>query len=170
MQLLVSDANIILDVEEADLVAELFRLPWSIGVPDLLFEDELSEQHGHLMDHGLTALELSADAMLEVVRLASLYRRPSRYDCMALALARQENAPLLTGDAALRKAAERESVSVVGTIWVVETMVVTQLISIDRARAAYAAMRAADRRLPWDLAERSLEELAAGSFVWRDPF
>ena len=41
MPLLISDANIFIDFEEAGLLEALFRLPETIGVPDLLFEDEL---------------------------------------------------------------------------------------------------------------------------------
>jgi predicted nucleic acid-binding protein len=66
---------------------------------------------------------------------------------------------LLTGDRALRNAAETESVMVRGTLWLVELMVRQELISIEQARAAYQRMQEAGRRLPWGIAEAILSEL-----------
>ena len=55
MALLISDANIFIDFEDGGLLEALFRLPESVGVPDLLFEDELRDQHAHLVDQGLAS-------------------------------------------------------------------------------------------------------------------
>lgn len=51
--LLVSDANIFIDFEAADLLTELFRLPHEIVVPDVLYAQELAEQHADLLNLGL---------------------------------------------------------------------------------------------------------------------
>jgi hypothetical protein len=45
MPLLIGDANIFIDLEAGGLITELFRLDDRIGVPDLLFEEELRAQH-----------------------------------------------------------------------------------------------------------------------------
>lgn len=37
MQLLISDANILIDLEEGELLNELFQLPYQFKVPDILF-------------------------------------------------------------------------------------------------------------------------------------
>ena len=124
MQVLISDANILIDMEVGGLLEPLFALPFQFKVADLLYYDELEEQHPHLPGLGLLITELSAASMTEAVRLTSLYSSPSRYDCFALALAKQEECPLLTGDGRLRKAAEQEAVVVMGTIWLVEQMVI----------------------------------------------
>ena len=60
MALLISDTNIFIDFEDGGLLQALFRLPESVGVPDLLFDDELRDEHAHLLDHGLVLVELSA--------------------------------------------------------------------------------------------------------------
>ena len=43
--LLVSDANIFVDFECAGLTTQLFQLPVTIAVPDILFYEELEEMH-----------------------------------------------------------------------------------------------------------------------------
>lgn len=159
MQLLISDANILIDLEEGELLNELFLLPYQFSVPDILFFEELEAQHAHLLEMGLVLGELNSGSMVYALELTARVRGPSRNDCFALALAKQESCPLLSGDQALRKAAQHEAVVVVGTIWLVEQLIQHQIITVSKARAAYAKMRANARRLPWDIALRNLEAL-----------
>jgi len=163
MQLLISDANILIDLEEGRLIDELFKLPFEFGIPDILFTEELEDEHRPLIGMGLQLKELSADTMEFALTLTAKYTKASRNDCFALALATQENCPLLTGDRALRDAAETESVVVNGTLWLVDLMVRQGLIDIVRARESYEAMKDAGRRLPWAVAEAKLNELAVDS-------
>lgn len=123
MLLLISDANILMDVEVGELVAPMFSLGYQFAVPDVLYYEELEEQHGHLLDLGLQIRTLSAKSVERVQELAQNYARPGRNDLFALALAEVEECPLLTGDAALRQAAETEQVEVKGTIWLIGEMV-----------------------------------------------
>ena len=158
-QLLISDANILIDMEEGGLLGEMFQLPYQFATPDILFYEELEEEHAHLPDLGLGLKEISSDSMMYATQLTSTYTRASRNDCFALALAKQEQCPLLTGDRALRIAAEREATIVKGTIWLVTQLVVHQKITTDQARVAYTQMQSNGRRLPWQLAEQALAEL-----------
>lgn len=158
MQLLISDANILIDIEEGGLIQQLFQLPYEFSIPDVLFQEEMEEQHSQLLDYGLQLGELSGETMLYAMEIIPRYQRASRNDCFALALAKQEDCLLLTGDKALRIAAEKEAVIVKGTIWLISQMVRHQLIEINVARQAYILMQSAGRRLPWDMAEQSLIE------------
>lgn len=159
MLLLVSDANILIDIEEGELLDVLFRLPYEFVTPDILYYEELEDQHGHLLELGLQTRELSPDSMQYAGDLVARYRGPSTNDCFALALASQEQCPLLTGDQVLRNAAEQEQLEVIGTLWIVEKLVRQGVISADRAHQAYDAMKAAGRRLPWKTAKARLATL-----------
>ncbi len=158
-RLLISDANILIDLEDGGLIADLFKLPFQFQVPDMLFVDELEADHGYLLEHGLQLGELTPESMAEVEGLVKRYKKPSRYDCFALVLAKQEACPLLTGDKNLRQAAEQENVDVKGTLWIVEAMIKHQVITFKAARAAYENMKQKGRRLPWELAEKRLCEI-----------
>lgn len=159
MLLLVSDANILIDIEEGGLLEVLFHLPYQLVTPDILYFEELEDQHGHLLQLGLQTLELSPESMREAGRLIKRYRKPSANDCFALALAMQEQCPLLTGDQSLRQAAVQEQIEVKGTLWVVEELVQRRVIAIDRAHEAYSSMKANGRRLPWEKAKERLVTL-----------
>ncbi|TKF15881.1 DUF3368 domain-containing protein [Enterovibrio norvegicus] len=160
MFLLISDANILIDLEEGLLLQAFFDLPYQFKVPDVLFHEELSEQHGYLVDLGLLLGELTPESMVYSFELRQRYSGPSMNDCFALALAKQEQCPLLTGDMALRKAAEKEAILVQGTLWVVEQLVTHGVISTADALAAYDRMEKAGRRLPWVLAKQRLAKIA----------
>jgi predicted nucleic acid-binding protein len=156
MRLLISDANILIDIEIGGLVAPMFSLDYRFSVPDVLFYEELDEQHGYLIDMGLEVRELDERMVARVFDLAGQYKRPGRYDLFALVLAAEENCPLLTGDKDLKAAAESEHVEVRGTLWLVEEMVRAGKISVQIARNAYLRMQVHGRRLPWKQAEDRL--------------
>lgn len=161
MLLLISDANILIDLECAKLSEAMFALGYRFGVPNVLFAEELEEQHAHLLALGLEALNLPAKVVADVERLAEKHRKPSRNDLFALALALSENCPLLTGDGALRAAAKKEGADTRGTIWLIEEMIRHGLLSVADGRAAYEVMRDQGRRLPWDEAQARLDALDA---------
>jgi predicted nucleic acid-binding protein len=157
--LVVSDANVLIDMETGGLTGSLFSLGHDIVVADVVFAEELADQHGHLLTMGLSQKILEPAAIGRMASLVATYAAVSRNDLFSLALAQQEACCLLTGDADLRKAAEREGIPVHGTLWAVEEMVRAGLITKAVARAAYGRMRDSGRRLPWDLAHERLDGL-----------
>lgn len=159
MLLLISDANVLIDIEIGGLIAPMFSLEFQFAVPDVLFYEELDGQHAYLLDMGLEARELDEVMVSRVSVLAAQYTRPGRNDLFALALAEHEKCPLVTGDKDLKAAAEAENIEVRGTIWLVNEMVRTGKISVQVARHAYELMRDHGRRLPWAQAEQLLTEL-----------
>lgn len=161
MLLLISDANILMDVEVGELVAPMFSLGYQFAVPDVLYYEELEDHHSHFLDMGLQIYTLSAESVERVQALSRTYVKPGRNDLFALALAQAENCPLLTGDAALRKAAEAEKVEVRGTVWLITEMVRERRVTVAVARAALHKMHANGRRLPWNIAEKMLVALEA---------
>lgn len=151
-RLLISDANIIIDMNTGGLLRLMFRFDATFAVPDVLYEEELRIDHPELIRLGLKRLELSEDTVVYAGRLVEKYRGlgASINDLLALALARQEECPLLTGDGRLRTAGQTEGIDVHGTLWLIEQMVKARTIAVKQAEAGYAKMREAGRRLPWD--------------------
>lgn len=134
----------------------MFVLDETFAVPDVLFEEELSEHHPHLLGMGLQLKGLEGEAMLRVYQMNEKYRAPSLNDLFALELARVCECPILTGDRALRNVAEDEGVEFHGTIWLVEELIQRDVITVTTARIAYGKMRDMGSRLPWKDAEQRL--------------
>ena len=159
MQILISDANVLIDMDVGGLLEQMFQLPYTFQISDMLFVDELESHHPELLGYGLQLAELDTDHMREAFELVDRYADPSRYDCFSLALAKQKSCPLLTGDRALRNAASREGVIVKGSIWIVNELVKNEILTKEEARDSYSRMEAAGSRLPWDTAYRMLDDL-----------
>lgn len=157
--LVISDANVLIDMESGGLLEPMFRLDYRFAVPDVLYEEELRDHHPGLVALGLHRIELSSASVryVEVLAADRRSRGVGRYDLFALALARQEECLLLTGDALMRALAEAEQCRVHGTLWLVAELLGDGRIRAARARRAYEAMRDAGRRLPWAEIERQLE-------------
>jgi predicted nucleic acid-binding protein len=159
MLLLVSDANVLIDIECGNLTRELFALPFQFAIPDVLFEEELQKRHSNLIELGLKKLSLKPEYVQRISELAQTYRKPSRLDLFALSLAQQERATLLTGDADLRKAAEAEKVSCHGTIWLVCQLVEFNIISLPLAEMAFMKMKEAGSRLPEERIRQEISKM-----------
>ena len=61
MQLLISDANILIDMEAGVLMETLFQLPMQFGIPDLLYYEEIEPGSPGLAELGLQIMEVSGD-------------------------------------------------------------------------------------------------------------
>ena len=159
MHLLISDANILIDIDVAGLLAPMFSMNYTYGIPDILYHEELKDSHAHILDYGLKVISLRSETVANVEALIQKYQRCSRNDLFALALAEQESCLLLTGDESLKKAATKESVEVHGTIWLITKMVASGKLDIEIAKNASKRMQAAGRRLPWSLLEEALSRV-----------
>ena len=160
MLLLISDANILIDMEAGQLLEKLFQLPMQFAMPDILYWEEIEPGTPGLDALGLQILEVSGEYIDFAASLPAKYgTAPSPNDYLALALAKQEGCPLLTGDQELKVAAQAEDVTVMGTVWLLRSMVESQVLTVDGALTALGLMKDSRRRLPWTEAERILNGL-----------
>ena len=160
MLLLISDANILIDLEAGELLDLLFQLPMMFAMPDVLYWEEIEPGTPGLVERGLRIMELTGEYVQFAAGLPAKHGNvPSRNDYLALALAKQEACPLLTGDRALQIAARAEEVQVMGNVWLLRCLIENCLVSVDEALGALGRMRERGRRLPWMEAERILNEL-----------
>lgn len=149
MSIIVSDASVLIDMECGELTKAMFSMPSQFLVPDILFDEELTERHGHLLKLGLIARPMSGQLIGEAYALHQKYIKPSVNDMLALALAKSESCLLLTGDKALKETAKELNVEVHGTIWLVREMLKAGKLTADIAQEAFKRMREAGSRLPW---------------------
>ncbi len=161
-KLLISDANILIDMIAGGILDEMFVLDYEFGVPDVLFHEELHDQNPDLPKKGLKILELTEHAIIDTVQISAKHAKAgvSNNDYLALALARQEDCPLLTGDRSLRQISLAEGVEVRGTIWLIGEMFEAGTVNLDKVRQAYIAMREDGSHLPWDEVENQLGRFA----------
>jgi len=124
VQVLVSDASILIELAKWALLEAFFKLPFEFAVPDALYEDELIDlgqlNRKQLRSLGLRVESLDADGMARAVAYQSARPKLSFHDCLAVSLAVVNDWPLLTGDKRMRALANEECVEVHGVLWVID--------------------------------------------------
>lgn len=155
-------------MEAAALLETLFQLPVEFGIPDLLYYEEIAPGSPDLESFGLKVMEVRGEYIAYAVSLPERYNhvlpakngaKPSHNDYLALALAKQEDCTLASGDANLRIVAAKEQIEITDTIGILCALVESQLLSTNEALLALDRMKNAKRRLPWDEAKKRLNAI-----------
>ena len=134
MEYISSDTNVWIDFVTINRIALPFRLPYTyIMNQDAIDEELLSppDFKEQLISAGLVATELTDDEFFLAESYGTCYRKLSVHDRIALAIAKKRNITLLTGDQALRNAANNEGVSLIGTIGILDQLHDQELISTE---------------------------------------
>ncbi|MDY3037269.1 MAG: hypothetical protein SOR41_02970 [Eubacteriales bacterium] len=132
MKFISSDTNIWIDFELIGQLEMPFKLPYRYLMNIDAVEDELlspPDLGKRLVELGLETVELSTEEFFLAEEYMARFSKPSKYDCVALAIAKCRGIILMTGDGPLRKAAEKEGVPVMGTIGVLDQLYRDKYIS-----------------------------------------
>jgi len=146
----VTDTNVWIDLRVGNLLDNVFELDARWMIPDLVGRELGTDRKELLVEWGLEVRSLDGEEIEAVGRLNQSYSAPSRTDMATLVVARAENGILVTGDGALRAAADEEDIEVHGSLWVVDALVDTGTVEPPEAARALQLMMEADRRLPRD--------------------
>lgn len=125
MEYISSDTNVWLDFATINKLEIPFKLPYTYIMNEDAIANELLSPKGlteNLVELGLLSVELSEEEFYLAEKYSAKYSKPSLYDCVALAIAKVRGITLMTGDGALRRAAEHEEVAVIGTIGVLDQL------------------------------------------------
>lgn len=125
MDTISSDTNVWIDFSAIQRTELPFRLPYSYIMSELAIEDELLSPPGlsaELVSLGLIPVKITLEEFDLAEAYGTRYIRLSRYDRIALAIAKRRGITLLTGDGALRKAARQEGVAVMGTLGLLDRL------------------------------------------------
>lgn len=129
-----SDTNVWIDFMTIDSLDIPFKLPFTYIMSEDAVEDELLSPAGlgkQLIALGLVPVEITIDEFFLAEKYGIQYKKLSTYDRIALAIAKCRKITLLTGDGALRKAAKKESVDVMGTLGILDELWSQKLISVE---------------------------------------
>ncbi len=127
MKIAVKDANILIDLIEADLLGLWFRLGIETYTTDLVrFEIKEVSQRKTLdafIEAGLLKVESSDSATLETIARVKDEHGVSMADASTFVLAQKLGAALLSGDDSLRKAAKASAIEICGVFWVFDRLI-----------------------------------------------
>ena len=125
MQFISSDTNVWIDFSIIRRLQLPFRLPYTFIMSKDAIDGELLSPPGlgsKLKGYGLIPVEITIEEFFLAQQYGTQYIRLSTYDRIALAIAKERKIVLLTGDAALRKAAVQEGVAIMGTLGILDRL------------------------------------------------
>ena len=125
MEFISSDTNVQIDFCTIDKLYLPFKLPYTYIMNNEAIEDELlnpKDLKDQLIQLGLKEVELDIDELFLAEEYGCKYKKLSIYDRIALTIAKNRHILLLTGDLNLRKAAQKESVEIIGTLGILDRL------------------------------------------------
>lgn len=137
MQFISSDTNVWIDFVTIQKTELPFRLPYTYIMSRDAVEEELLSPPGlgrQLVSCGLVPVEISIEEFFLAEQYGQNYKSLSTHDRVALAIAKNRQITLLTGDKALRKAAQNEDVPFIGTLGILDQLWDQQRITVDELR------------------------------------
>jgi len=154
--ILVTDANVWIDLDNGGLTALVFALEYEFVSPDVVVNELGDELGGRLIDQGLVEYATESETDDAFADLRARYKHPSDEDLYALLLAIQQDWGLLTGDRQLRDAAKEYGLEVHGLLWVMDELVAARLLAPRAAARSLTTIRELGARLPDDECDKRL--------------
>ena len=149
-QVYISDTNIWIDLRNAGLLDAMFDLPLTLCCTDFVLSELKDFDHQHLLARGLVVETLDELATAALFPLMQAHNNSSLADLSCYQLAQQTGHALLTGDGRLRKQAKADGLQVHGALWLLDQMVVHQIIEPKNAATSLQSMLYSGAWLPMD--------------------
>lgn len=147
-QVYISDTNIWIDFHNSGLLDALFSLPFQICSTDFVLAELQDFDPKTLQTRGLQVHKLDEQATEQLVTLMESHNNSSLADVSCYLLAQQTRHPLLTGDGRLRKQAEKDGLQVHGVLWLLDQVVMHQIVMPSIAAHGLQTMIDRGARLP----------------------
>jgi len=145
---LILDTTICIDLFHAQILGKAIRLPYELVLPDVIVHELINPPGELFIQSGFSTLQLGEDIIDQIILLREHYSKPSTNDLFALLLAKINTCPLITGDDALRKAANEEGVTVYGLLWFLDRLVEQKILTTKEAVDALKKVLAQGSWLP----------------------
>lgn len=167
MKIAIKDANVFIDLE----IAGLFDLWFQLGIEthtSVFIREEL-DMGGHeqalayFSSGQVVCHEFEFDEIVQVEALMVEVSKAAGFnDCSVLYLAEKLKVPLLSGDNALRRSAEKRGVEVKGTLWVFDQLVSRKMLKTSVAAQKLRHLLQEERRLPERECQNRIERWDVG--------
>ena len=165
MEFVSSDTNVWIDFQVIARLKLPFLLPYTYIMYTESIDSELLSPLGfreNLLEAGLVGVDITIEEFSLADSWGNTYPKVSIQDRIALAIAKRRNIVLLTGDMALRKAAVKEGVSIMGTLGVLDQLYEGGYIASDEYEHClieFLRHNGGEVRLPSGELKRRIEEL-----------
>lgn len=156
-RILVSDTNIWIDLDRANILPAVFQLPCEFVVTDFVYRELQIPEPTNLTNLGLRVAPLDSAGIIELMRLKAELGNSSLADVSCFHLAALNKWTLLTGDKAVRTACQARGMDVHGVLWVLDQLFEKKILKSENLATALKAMLDLGGRLPQAESEKRLK-------------
>lgn len=164
MKLIITDSSVFFDIIKIQALPEFFALDFEICTTDFVREEILESEQREQIELFIRSKQLTVFVLSEKEIEAIQHFKTKRFfktliDKTVLWKATQLKCPLLTGDAKLRSEAIDQGVTVHGSLWVIQMMVKSKIITANAGIAFLEKLKISNDRLPLDEIDRLIKKL-----------
>lgn len=160
--IVVSDANIFIDLCDAGIIEAFFQMPWQIHTTDMVFSEVSKKTQNQELVKYRSKIVIKSYSPDELMKLWQYYTEVQQtcnlsvQDCSLLSYCLENNYSLLTGDKTLRTKATDRKISVHGVIYIFDQLVELGIISPSVAAESLRILQKTNLRLPHNEIEKRL--------------
>jgi len=164
MKLIITDTNVLFDVIKIGALPEFFSLDYDICTTVFVIEEIKPSGQRELVDtfiraKKLTVIEFTGEEIEEVMNFDIANGLKRFTDKSVIWKSVQLNCPMLTGDKKMREIAVKIGIEVHGSIWVIDELLNTGLISSEKAIELLEQLLMTNSWLPRNEIEKKINEL-----------
>jgi len=160
--LLISDANIFIDLDKTDLLRYFDRLGFAVATSDFVYNELNAEQKSILDGLDIEIYEMDGE------ELSSFYteffdlnlKKISSQDYSIFYYAKKCDGEVLSNDLRLRKFAQRKSIIVKGLFYILDEMVSQNRVTASLMVEKLIMLKEINKRLPIDEVDKRIEALS----------
>lgn len=132
-KIIITDTNIITDLNNADVLEEFINLD-NVYISDMLKSDEINFKTGNVkLISKFKVISVTPKELLEVSNLSIVEKKLSVYDLLNYVIARDNDFILATGDNRLKNYSESNGVRVIRTLKIIKLMKEYNVITCEKA-------------------------------------
>jgi predicted nucleic acid-binding protein len=164
MRLIITDTNVLFDVIKIGALPEFFSLDLDICTTVFVIEEIKPSPQRELVEmfiraKKLTVFEFSGEEIEDVTNFNSGLDLKRFTDKSVIWKSLQLKCPLLTGDKKMREVAEKLGIEVHGSIWVIDELISSYLISTNKAITLLEQLLVTNSWLPKDEIDKRINKL-----------
>lgn len=170
MEIVVNDANILIDLTKADLLQFCSRMQLDFHTLDMIVDEVNDPEQRRAIDNliadgTLKVFSLSGKQLAVVLDMVGEYAGKcnlSTQDIAVMVYAKDNGYRLLTGDKVLRTKAIAENVTVSGILFLTDKMMEDGLVTDLEMINMLERLKSVNKRLPRRLIDEKIKDLRAG--------
>lgn len=163
MKVVITDVSVFFDLHTLQILPEFFGLNWHIQTTNFVFNEikqanQVSDFNPFVRSKKLNIITISEEDEVAIRAMELKRRNRSFPDKTVLWKAKEEKCTLLTCDRVLREEARHHKIEVHDSIWVIDQMVMNELIDKPNAIALLTRLMTVNSRLPIEEIKKKIEQ------------